>query len=191
MTRLSIAVLVALATTAAAEPYYPYAASPGPAPEPTPHVDAGYVGGGAGVTVDHFLNAFVDLEGGLRLAKLPVWAWASVAYGGSADVEGGGRFVQARAGIESRGCASRALCFYVGGFVGTQRQTWDKIDEMTEHHGGPLVGGRLGLDAGGASTRFRVGIEAYRYRRTVEIGGMSGTDTTGGGGLTLAVIHRM
>lgn len=72
-----------------------------------------------------------------------------------------------------------------------QRQTWEKPDEMTEHHGGPLVGGRIGLDAGGTHVRFRIGIEAYRYQRSVEIGTFSEDRQEGGGGLTLAVIHRM
>jgi hypothetical protein len=191
MTRLSIGILLALATTAAAEPYYPYAALPGPAPEPAPFVDAGYVGGGAGITIDHFLNAFLDIEGGLRLGKAPAYAWASVAYGATGDIEGSGPYRQLRVGLESRGCASDAVCLYLGAFAGTQRQTWDKPVETMEHHSGTLVGGRMGLDAGGTRTRFRIGIEMYRLSRSVEIGPEMSSAEDGGGGVTLAVIHRM
>ena len=188
--RLAIILVLLFATTADAEPYHPYAASPGRPPEPTPFRESAYVGGGAGLTFDHFFNAYLDVEGGVRLPELPLWVRGSLAYGASADVEGGGRFLQARLGLETRTCGSGVACLFLGFDVGRQQQIWSKFDEMTEHHEGWVAGPRLGLDAGGERTRFRLALEAYRYMRTSDVDGLPDS-TASGAGLTLGVIHRM
>jgi hypothetical protein len=182
---------VLLATAAHADTYYPYAASPGPAPTPAPKRELGYVGGGAGLSADHFLNAFLDVEGGLRLGTAPLWVRGSLGYGASADFEGGGDFLSARVGLESRTCASHGLCLFGGLDVGGQRQTWSKYDEMTEHHKGFIYGARVGLDAGGEALRFRLALDSYRYARSSDVDGLPNDPATKGIGLSLAIIHRL
>ena len=186
----SIIVLVLLGSTAAAEPYYPYAASPGPAPEPKPFVDSGYVGGGVGLTHDHFFNTYVDLELGYRLGDLPLWLHGQGAIGNSIDVEGGGRYKMLRGGLETRTCSRSGACLFLGLDFGHQSQVWESQDEMTEHHDGSIYVTRAGIDVGGDHTRFRLAAEAYRYARSSDVDGLPDRAIRGGG-LSLAVVHRM
>ena len=190
--RYAILLILALTTPAAAESYYPYAVSPGPAPTPKPFRDRGYFGGGAGLTVDHFFNAYVDIEGALRIGQLPLWLRGDAGFGKSADVEGGGDYKRLRAGLETRSCsdARSVFCLYLGLDAGVQTQEWSKQDEMTEHHRGLVYGTRFGLDAGGDHTRFRLGLELYNYQRNSDVDQLA-DHSQRGGGLTLAVIHRM
>jgi hypothetical protein len=150
--------------------------------------ESGYVGGGAGLTYDYFFNAYLDVEGGLRLPSVPLWIRGSLGYGVAGDVEGSGSFLQARLGVEARTCGS--TCLFVGLDVGRQTQTWGKQDETTEHHEGWLVGPRVGLDAGGAHTRFRLALEAYRYLRTSDVASVPDS-TSSGAGITFGIVHRM
>ena len=182
--------LLLVTSSAAAEPYRPYAASPGRAPARALIVEAGYVGGGVGLTYDHFFNAFLDVQGGIRLPSLPLFARASLAVGNAGDFAGSGDFKQARIGLEGRTCTSAAVCWFAGVDVGLQRQTWSDEDEMTEHHEGWLTGGRAGLDAGGANLRFRLSLELYRYARSSDVASLPDAATSGGG-LTLAIVHRL
>lgn len=191
-TKLGLALLLLASRSARADDYRPYAVSPGPAPEPAPFVERGYLGGGAGLTVDHFGNLFVDLEGGVRIARgLPVWLRGSAAIGKSADVEGGGDYRRFVAGVETRGCRpGPGACAYVGLDAGVQTQTWSKIDEMTEHHRGFVYGARGGVDVGGEQTRFRLGLEIYRYDRGSDVDGLADASQFGGG-LVLGVVRRL
>ncbi len=196
-TSLVLAVLAIAAAPAAAQPstvptYAPYAVLPGPAPEPTPWRDHGYLGGGVGLTFDQFFNGFLNVEGGLRLGSKPLWIRGSAARGSSTDiVEGGGAYSQLRIGLETRACSDGGgACVFFGFDVGTERQTWSKLDEMTEHYQATIAGPRFGLDAGGERVRFRAGIEAYRYYPG---DGMDLTvgQASGGIGFSLAVLHRL
>src|SRR5688572_15554679 len=155
-----------------------------------PEVDRAYVGGGAGLAYDHFFNAFLGVEGAVRIGSLPLWARGSLAWGGAGDFAGGGDFRQVRAGLEAHRCSSRAACFVVGLDAGMQWQTWSDDIDMTEHHEGWLVGGRAGIDAGGESLRFRLSVELYRYARTSDVAALPDAATRGGG-LSLAIVHRL
>jgi hypothetical protein len=171
--RSSIVLILALAAPAAASP------------------DHGYMGGGAALTLDHFLNAYLDVEGAVRPSvEAPLWLRGSFAYGADVDVEGGGRFLQIRGGVETRTCSSSGSCLFLGVDIGRQNQTWHKIDEMTEHHSGWVYGPRFGIDVGGEQTRFRLAIESYRYARSSDVDG-DRAETEYGAGIGLAVVHRM
>jgi hypothetical protein len=94
---------VILATTPAFADYHPYAVSPGPAPEPKPVIDRGYLGGGAGLALDHFFNSYLDIEGAVRLADLPLWIRGSGAAGNAFDFQGSGSFRRLRVGLPEAG----------------------------------------------------------------------------------------
>ena len=183
--------LVLLAGAAMAEPYSPYAATPTTAPPPPPFQDHVFVGGGAGLGGDHFLNAFVHLELGLRLGNTPLYAHAMGAIGKSVDVEGGGNYQMLKGGLEARTCPSLGFCLFAGADIGHQRQVWEKLDEMTEHHSGLIYGPRFGLDAGGERTRFRAAVDVYRYRRTSDVDMSANEQRDGGFSLTLTIVQRM
>jgi hypothetical protein len=184
---------VILATTPAFADYHPYAVSPGPAPEPKPVIDRGYLGGGAGLALDHFFNSYLDLEGAVRVASLPLWIRGNAAAGNAFDFQGGGSFRRLRIGLETRTCTGGGGgCLIVGFDAGHQTQTWsdDSDDLMDEHHAGWVLGPRFGLDAGGDSIRFRLALDVYKYLRTSDVDGVADA-SQGGVGLSLALVHRM
>lgn len=191
-TALVVASLLA-AAPALAEDYHPYAVTPGPAPKPAPVIDRGYLGGGAGLALDHFFNSYLQIEGAIRVADLPLWIRGSGAAGNSFDFQGGGSFRKLSLGLESRTCtAGGGACVFAGVDLGRQSQTWIDGDDdlMDEHHAGWVLGPRVGLDAGGDSIRFRLTLDAYRYQRTSDVDGLR-DESQGGGGLSIALVHRM
>src|SRR5689334_5173083 len=98
MRRLAVIVVVALAGEAAAQPgatpiVQDREEPPGPLPPPpmpAAHEEVGFVGGGLILGADQFLDAALVVEGGLKLASLPLWVRGLVAKGTSFDFEGGG-----------------------------------------------------------------------------------------------------
>jgi hypothetical protein len=192
-------VLVGLVAEAAAQPgATPYAqdldtpALPAP-PMPPPPPDNFFIGGGFVLGADHFINAALAVEGGLRLGATPLWVRGLLAKGDSFDFEGGGGLTRGMIGVELRGCSGPGFCGFAAVDAGYQTQTWNgqDPDDMTEHHDGLLIGPRIGLDAGGDRFRFRFAFEATRYHHHEEINGNSSTSWQGGGGFTMTVVYRL
>lgn len=154
-----------------------------------PDSERGFVGGGVMLGGDHFFNAAWVVEGAIRIPNTPLWARGQGATGGTGDFEGTGDFKRGMVGIEGRSCATQGLCGYLGLDVGYQTQTWNG-DEMTEHHEGLLVGPRGGLDVGGETVRFRLGLQLYKYHHHDDFAG-SQPAWQGGGDLTMMVAVRL
>lgn len=155
----------------------------------------GFVGGGGGLVLDHFFNSYLSATGGVRLsqrADLPLWLRGGAAYGSAGDFAGGGRFLQARVGIEGRDCSARSSCLLLALDIGWQHQTWSESPHHPiERHHGPIVGTRIGKIWGVAHWQFEFALQLYGYRRTSELP-MQTTHAIGlGGGVALAVLRRL
>ena len=104
-------------------------------------------------------HAMVGAEGGLHWIG-PVWGHAAIAAGPAADDEGRGYNSQIRAGAEARVCGfSGSVCGLFGIDLGGQRGSWSG-DSMPESFTGLVAIPRLFVDVGGATWRFRLGLEA-------------------------------
>jgi hypothetical protein len=163
---------------------------PPPAPaEPPPFVDHPTLAGGTHVSLDHFLNGALMLEGMIPLPRLPIAIHASASTGGSVDADNGGDFWRMTVGVEARQCSDVGNCTFVGLDLGFQHQTWaDDDPSESEEHQGPVIAGRIGVDVGGEHVRFRGAFEIYRYRREF-VDQM--TTTQYGGGFTMALAYRL
>lgn len=191
MTRLSWflpCALVAIARLAAAQPALADDPPPPPAPPSQVVHDHAFFGGGVLISGDHFLNGAWMFDGGVRIGRLPLWAHATAATGGAIDADGRGDFWRLTAGIEAQGCTEANNCVFAGVDAGYEHQTYN-ADPGTEIHHGPVIGPRLGVDAGGRNLRFRGALEIYGYDR--EFVGMSPPSWQVGLGLTLAVVYRL
>jgi len=154
---------------------------------PPPPVEHGYLGGGFALSVDHFFNATLGIEGGWKLGDLPLWVRGDAERGGTGDFEGTGPFRRGRLGLETR-TGGPGLCA-VGSFeAGYQTQVWAATDETTEHHHGAIVTGRVGLDAGGEHLRFRLALEISRYHHVSDV---LPTEWAGGAGLSMGLVYRL
>jgi len=188
MKRLACLTLVLLARVAAAQPGLEEPPTPPPPVTKPPPVDRAYVTGGLLLTVDHFLNAAWLLDGGVRLADLPIAIHANAAKGGSLDADNGGDFWRLMAGVELRSSMTPGGYAFLDLDLGYQHQTWNPHDDFeAEEHRGALAGARIGYDTGGEHIRVRATFELYKYHREF-VDEMTTWDT--GGGFTLAAGYR-
>ena len=163
---LSAASLVAITTSASAQPSLT-AAAPAPVPTPTTYV-AGGVTAGAFVG----LYAAFTVEAGRRLGTTPLWVHGMLVDGETGGIDEPsttGRQLQARAGIEARGCVAMQLCAIAG--VDAAVAHGDYMAEYDYDNGNRtdvLAIGRVGLDVGGEHLRLRPGIELGSGVRGIE-----------------------
>ena len=127
-----------------------------PPAEPTTYVQ---LGGVAGLD-DHGFLAGGALDAGRAIGH-HLWLHGRFAAGGQDDPSFSdsapsysGEFVQARLGVEARGCANLYACAFVGADVGvTHGQMSDRMDVVTHTDVGVFARG--GLDLGSRSFRVR------------------------------------
>ncbi|MEO7095395.1 MAG: hypothetical protein ABI175_19215 [Polyangiales bacterium] len=190
MTRLALLGILVLAGPAAAQP----GTQDDPPPPPSPpsaleEIDRGFVAGGVLVGGDNFLHGAFTAEGGIRIARAPVWLHVAAMKGNAFDFAGGGDYERFTGGVEERGCSSPGACLVLGFDVGIQRSTWMSVDEdPVEHHHGPIVAGKLGLDAGGDHVRFRAILEIVAER---DASNVAPTEWHAGLGLGLGLAYRL
>lgn len=134
------------------------------------------------------------LDGAYRLGDLPLWLHGRFGFGeilNAPGEEGGGTFVQLRAGAETRGCVLDGYaCATAGLDLGyEQARYWGFLDageplagllgvdvpatpiiSTIDHHA--IAVPRVGLDLGGA-VRFRPGVEL-----ALDTHGINGGDVT-------------
>lgn len=187
MTRLAWLTVVLFARSAVAQPGVEEPPAPPAPPAPRGFVDRGYVSGGLLMTVDHFLNVAWLLDGGVRLAELPIAIHASGARGGALDADSGGEFWRVMAGVELRLSPAHRGYAFLDMDLGYQHQTWGDDPSESEVHRGALAAARFGYDGGGEHVRFRATVELYKYHREF-VDEMTTWDT--GGGFTLASAYR-
>lgn len=179
-----LVVLAALATTtatAAAESY--------DATQPEPARDS-YFGAALGVGGQRSLQLAVNADGGRRLGASPLFMHGQLAvgYSGSSD----GLLVQARAGLEARGCRMRELvCGFAGADLGYQ---YEDVVEMALFGGDPyyatahdvIAVPRVGAELG-RSLKLRAIVEVPVRQQVAEVGDGNHDFPTFGAGITLAL----
>ncbi len=191
MDYLVICAALVTSTVASAQPGT--SEEPPRAPEPAapgPRVDRAFVAGGVLVGADVFMHAALSAEGGMKLGPLPVWVQGAIASGSAFDFEGGGALQRALLGMEVRTCGSEAVCVVGGLAAGFQTSVWSSGDESDpeEHHHGPVIAGRFGIDTGGERIRFRGALEVERVRDESNV---TSRDWHTGFGLTLGLGYRL
>jgi hypothetical protein len=182
-----VSVILLAASTVAAQPHDSDEPPRPPAPPvPAPRIDRAFLGTGLMLGLDHFIDGAMLLEGGVRLGTWPVWAHAIGAAGGAMDFEGTGEFRRAVAGIEVRPGAGAGFIDLDAGY---QSQTWSDGDVMDdEHHHGPLLQARFGVDVGGENLRVRAALELGEYHRHSDV---EPTAWTRSFGAVLVLAYRM
>ena len=191
MHRLAAVLPLVTAALAHAQPGLEDPPPPPLPPVPPEFAERVFLHGGVLLTVDHFLNAALLVDGGIRLGPLPFAFHASYASGGSLDADNGGDMWRVTAGFEAR---SKTMGFgytFLDLDLGYQHQTWGDPDpeayEYEVHRGGMAIA-RVGYDGGSDHWRVRATFELYRYHREF-VDQMTTWNT--GGGFTVSLGYRL
>lgn len=154
-----LACLVATTSIAAAQP--PSLTAPAPAPAPEPETQS-YVAAGATYGGERGLYIAGTVEAGHRLGRSPLWVRGMIVtgrdYGFDEPTFGPGSILQARAGLEARGCLfAGAACAVAGVDVAASYEHYmAEYDQADSTEVMPIA--RVGLDLG-TSLRVRPAVE--------------------------------
>jgi hypothetical protein len=164
MLRIACPAVLLVASSALASPAT--ADEPPPPPPSAAFVEHGFVGGGAAWSVGKFFQQALAVEGGVRVADLPLWVHGLAAFGNGGDFEGGGTAWRTVAGLELRQCSGAGgACLVLGIDLGFQSERWSSGNpgEMDELHRGFFGASRVGIDTGGRHIRFRADVEITQF----------------------------
>ncbi len=191
MLRLTFASVVFLvANSALAQPVDADEPPPPPSTVAPPATPRAFVGGSGMMAWGNWIEAALSVEGAHVIPGTQLFAHASGTVGGDGDggFEGSGNFYRGLVDLQTW-CTGSDACTFAGADVGYQLLTWaGDPGEMTEHHQGFVVAGRIGIDAGGDQLRFRAAVELAEFRDHSNVAGPRwDTDL----GLSLGLAYRM
>jgi len=121
-----------------------------------------YVQGGAAAGGDNIVGLYLasTLEGGYRLGDTPLWVHGMLLAGKGGGVDEpvfDSYMMQARLGVEARGCVASAICA-IAGVDAAYRHEMLMAEYDSRRADDAIVIPRVGLDIGGR-VRLRPGIE--------------------------------